>query len=344
MKINTTTRLHCIQQINSLLQAGIAITKSLELLASTESNLLLKKSLLQMRSDILAGNTITNSASKQRNLFTEFALALIQLGEQTGKINYSFQTIADQYESEVELRNNLIQNLLYPSVLLLTAVIMVVCMFCFVIPHFAELFASIDKPLPFLTRVIFSLSHIFRLICYYALLMISTTCLIILSTGYWARLQNIFLVNLKRAPLIRQHYYAVSMIHFSSNLSVAIEAGVPLLQALELATNTSNNSTLKHKLKQIQANVSNGVFLHQALQSSSIFPASFIQIIKTGEETGSLATMLLQAAKLMRINHRAQLKRLLQLLEPLIILGLGVLIGGLVVGMYLPIFNLGSAL
>lgn len=341
MRIKPAARLACLQQLENLLASGIPIIQTLALLTAGQDNMEIRKILQQIKADLLNGNTLYQSVSTHPDLFSPFACQLVRLGEETGKLNQTMATIVAQLHSSLEIRNKVINALFYPCMLLASAILMMICMFSFVIPRFAEIFGHSDKPLPWLTQCIFTVGYMFQTFLLYFVCATVTTSLLVIVTGNMKPVLRSLTKSLLRIPFILRYYQTLAVIQYCRNLAMAIEAGMPLLDAIQLTT--AKPSAIYPYGHKIRADISSGMHLHQAMQPCSIFPRILIQMIKTGEETGSLPLMLSRAADALQSGQEAKTARFLQLLEPLIILGLGVLIGGLVAGMYLPIFNLGSA-
>ena len=251
--------------------------------------------------------------------------------------------VALHLEKKLAFRKRLKQLLFYPCIVLLTGIVVTICMFIFVIPRFAELFQASRVPLPALTSCIFYLAQHMLLYMGIALLL-----LIITIAFFYYRKQSSFfnyiIQRLKTLPIIKTCRHTILLARFTSQLSITFSAGIMITDALTLLTNTCNDPLFTRTLIDVRHRISAGLQLHSAMASHPLFPIMMVQMIKMGEQSGMLVLMLDKMTEMLEADIEQFLSRTSQLVEPLIMILLGVLIGGLVIGMYLPIFRLGSTL
>lgn len=297
-----------------------------------------------IRRDILSGNSLHHTMRKHTRYFDPLTCQLIQIGEHTGKINIILTTLADHHEKKLALHQQIKRALFYPCIITITAILITLSMFFFVIPKFAELFQGTHTTLPLLTLCIFYLSSLLQK-SLWPCLSIIIICIIVIchprSSGYIRKPLHTLITRL---PIIHPHIHKTGLAQFCRNLALSLDAGISITDALKLTANASHHPELSNMIMQLRSKVSTGLQLHTAMTSLSYFPVLMIQMVKTGEETGMLEHMLGKVAEFFESDVAQVINLTNQLLEPLIMIILGVLIGGLVIGMYLPIFKLGSTL
>jgi type IV pilus assembly protein PilC len=333
-----------MRQLASMIPAGIPLTQCFTILEKTQQHPGARTILYKIKNHLLAGNSLYDSLHHHPEWFDTFTCRLIQLGEKTGKLDELLLTLANYHENKNKFQHKISQALFYPCIILTTAIILSFSMFIFVIPSFAELFQGIDKKLPLLTRGIFFISGI---VTHYLLLitgLVAAASIAIYITHRRGKLSPILLRWLKRLPPLYDCVQTLAIIRFARNLAIALAAGIPILEGLHLAAGICDHAPLATAIRQVRAAVTAGNTVYQAMERLASFPIVLQQMVKVGEESGSLDKMLLKTAELLETQLDSRILYLTQLLEPLIMSVLGVLIGVLVIGMYLPVFNLGSTL
>lgn len=323
-----------MRQLSSMIHAGLPITRCFDILEKTQAQHSHRAALYKIKMHLQAGHTIHDSLQIQPELFDDFTCRLVHLGEQSGKLDDILQTLAAYHENKAAFRRTIRQALFYPCLILFSSLILSCCMFIFVIPAFSELFKDIDKPLPLLTRLIFTISHFLSQATLPASLLIITMIIYVRNHPF----------NMSRLPIISDCLQTLAVIHFCKHLAISLSAGMPILEALKLSSGKDQPRELVSAIHQLRAALSAGNNMHHALQPHAVFPLILQQMVKVGEESGTLDVMLNRAAALLEAELNARIIHLTRLLEPLIMSVLGVLIGGLVIGMYLPVFNLGSVI
>lgn len=321
-----------LRQLSGMLAAGIPVARCVEILEKMQPDSALRAALFKIKNRLQAGFALHDSLRAEPEWFDAFSCRLVFLGEQTGKLDTILLALTQHHEKRADWQRNIRKALFYPCILMVTAAILSLCMFIFIIPAFAELFADRYQQLPWLTRMIFAFSAVIR----YAL---PVLVLAIVAGIYFIRRQKI---SWQRLPPFSASVRDFAAARFTRNLALALSAGVPILEALKLAAGFGH-AELEHAVTDLRSAIHAGHSLHDALSANTIFPAVLRQMAEVGEESGALDAMLLKAASILETALETRMERFIQLLEPLIMCVLGVLIGGLVIGMYLPVFNLGSA-
>jgi type IV pilus assembly protein PilC len=340
-KINLS---HFTRQLSTMLQAGVPLTRCFDILEQTQPSSAVRIELTKIRKQLLAGHTLHDSLQTTPQMFDRFTCQLIKLGEQTGKLDSMLASLAVHHDKRVSLHRKIRQALLYPCTILVTACLLTISMFVWVVPAFADLFHDVHQQLPLLTRSIFAISSLLNASLPYLLVFIIlgiASCRVAHRRG---KLAVVITRTLHAVPWLHAGMQTLALIKFTRNLGIALAAGIPILQALQLTASLTGNNDVTRAIHRLRYSVTTGISLHQSMEAHTVFTVLVRQMIKVGEESGSLDALLLKTADILETDLDARVHTLTQLLEPLIMCVLGVLIGGLVIGMYLPVFNLGSTL
>jgi len=264
---------------------------------------------------------------------------LIKIGENTGKLDVILNTMAETREKNSMLKKRAQQALIYPFFIIITAILVTFNMLYFIIPQFAELFSNSQIQLPLLTRLIFYFSSVLHHYIY--IIMMPLLFFPIIMNIKIKRHLKIFILNF---PLIQAFLLKVTFAKFSRNLALTFSAGMPIPESLTLLIHADQPQQFIKAMLQLRHYIASGLQLHQAMSALPLFPDLMVQMVKIGEESGTLEHLLNKVANLFETDIENIINQLNQIFEPLIMLVLGVLIGGLVIGMYLPIFKLGNTL
>lgn len=330
------------RQLATLITAGIPITQSCDILVKTHEKILLQTLLRSIKNLLESGKTLAQSLRQYPNYFDELIYHLIHIGEQTGTLDVMLVRIANHQEKKRQLNQRIKQILFYPILIFLFALIISVSMLIWIVPRFAELFQHFHDKLPLITRGIIFISHSLRentSIIFLILLSVATILYRIKQTKQFQYSFNQFTMKL---PYVGNLIKKILLARFAHTLAMTFAAGVPILDALKMMTHLSHHPSYIKTITKLQTDIARGQQLHLAMQTQSLFPTIMIQMVKVGEESGKLEEMLEKMAHLYESDINQMIANLSQLLEPLIMMILGVLIGGLVIAMYLPIFKLGS--
>lgn len=343
-KINQFDIVIFLRQLATLLNAGVPIIESCQILEESQEKPLLCLLIYALKQEILSGKSLQDCFSLFPHYFNSLVCQLIQIGEHTGKLDFVFESIAILEEKNMLFLKRIKQILFYPCLVTLISLLITFSMFIFVIPRFSELFHESGLSLSWSTKIIFFLSHwLCQMITpLFTILILLLPLIFLMRThlvGYFSNIKKILIKLPIIAPLMQKIYLA----RFIKNLSVTLNAGIPIREALKLS-NEQTQIHLPFDLNQLMLMINRGQSLHFAMNSMTCFPHLIVQMVKVGESSGTLEYMLAKCANFLEneINH--QLEKINQLLPPLIMLVLGALIGGLVISLYLPIFKLGSAL
>lgn len=329
------------RQFSALFSAGIAILKICELLERNQINPTMRHIIYHIKQHLVVGQSFA-ACIKTVSAFDPLIYQLIQIGEQTGKLDSLLKTIINYIENKLFWKRKIKQALFYPVVIFTLAIILTLGILVFVIPKFADLFSELNTSLPFMTRCIFYISASLKKVMIFLslLALISTLVLYKKYTHY-----KIYLwYRILKLPIVRHYYHLFTITQFTRYLAITLGAGIPILDAITLSGSHLPEQGYHELSFQLCQRIQVGQPLSSGMLDSHFFPPFVIQMVKSGEDSGKLIFMLEKVSHVLEEDLTLAFNRLSQLLEPLIMLVLGVLIGGIMVGMYLPIFQLGSTL
>ncbi|MCF7799406.1 type II secretion system F family protein [Candidatus Babeliales bacterium] len=344
-KISLQQKAALFYQLSVLINSNIELLKALELVEKQIKNKKLKNSVKQIVLNVSNGQSLSSSMALDNNIFSPFMVSIIKSGEDTGKLGFALQNLSDSLNSSLILKKNLIDAALFPIITLIFALFIILGLFVFVIPQFADFFASLDKPLPSSTKFIIKLSNFFCSLNIFWVLAIFVCLYILIKFLFQINklkyVKDKILLKIYFLGKIYLYYDLVSFLQIISNL---ISTGVPLKQALELSINSIKNTFLKEKIILVTNLVTQGKSLYDALfiSGENIFPQDLFAIVSVGENSGNLALMLERASKILQDDLNKTLKFITTLLQPILMLIIGLLIVFLLISVYLPIFNLAN--
>lgn len=330
------------RQLSTLILSGIPLSQSLEVLKNSQEKPVLQSITYSLKTAIESGKALSDSMQQYPKYFDAFTCQLIKTGEQTGTLDTLLLRIADHQENLHRLKIKIKQALFYPSVVITLAFIIFFTMLLFIVPKFAELFTSFHGQLPTITKTIIVFSNSLRHIYFWIFVSLACCFLSILFRLKIISLNKIQYFITTKMPFIRHLFTKVTLARFARSLSIILMAGIPLAEALKFIALISTDKKFTQVISTLHSHILSGKQLHFAMQTQATFPLLMIQLVKVGEESGTLEKMLEKLAVLYEADVDLLITQLTQLLEPLIMVILGVLIGGLVIAMYLPIFKLGN--
>jgi type IV pilus assembly protein PilC len=332
------------RQLAALIAAGVPILQGFDILRQSQTNKTLQQLLTVIRTDLEAGNELSWCLSQFPRHFDTLTCYLIKIGEQSGTLSSILDRIALYKEKIFAIKNKIKQALFYPAIVLIVAFAVSLTMLTMVIPRFAELFQSMHSALPLFTQMII---HFSAWVCHYYCLLLLPPLTVLLLIYYFK--SSTFLrykieYFILQIPYFRVIYMKIILSRFCHTLATTFAAGLPISESLKTIAYANGSYIYAQAILKLQIQITKGQQLHQAMQKQLLFPKLVVQMVKIGEESGTLTQMLEKIAAIYEadIDHWVTLCG--HLLEPLIITILGVLIGGLVIAMYLPIFKLGTVL
>ena len=333
------------RQLATMLSAGIPLVQSFEIVGSGHENASMQKLIYAVKADVEGGSALAEALAKHPLYFDDLFVNLVEAGEQAGALETLLEKIATYKEKTEAIKKKIKKALTYPAAVLVVAFVVTIILLIFVIPAFEDLFQGFGADLPAFTRMVIDLSEFVR-DRGWALAMAAAA---LVSTFFYfkkrSRPMRHFLDRLAlKAPVIGPIIQKASIARYARTLSTMFSAGVPLVEALESVSGATGNIVYEIGVLQIRDEVATGQRLQQAMENTDLFPNMVIQMIAVGEESGSLDKMSAKVADFYEEDVDNAVDNLSSLLEPLIMSILGVLVGGLVVAMYLPIFKMGSVI
>jgi type IV pilus assembly protein PilC len=328
------------RQLSVLIDAELPLIQSLNILAEQTKNKYFKNVIKDIRADVEAGSTLNQAKRKFPNVFDDLYCNLVASGEQSGSLDIMLRRLAEYLEKIVRLRAQVRQAMIYPSAVLSFAIIVCIFMLWKVIPVFAGIFLELGAELPFLTSVVLALSIFIQK---YILLIAIGFVALIFGVRYWRRTvsgRRITDKFLLRMPLFGKLLEKVGLSRVTRTLSTLLSGGVPMLESMKITSSTSGNVIVEDFIMQARSMVAEGTSLRDALREKGRFPFMMIQMVGVGEATGTLDEMLSKLADFYDEEVEYSVANLLSILEPILLIFVGLIVGSIVISMYLPIFDL----
>jgi type IV pilus assembly protein PilC len=328
------------RQFATMINAGLSLMRALSILAEQTESPELARVNAEVRNDVEAGQSLSAAMGKFPKVVPPLMVNMCKAGEVGGFLDAVLLQIAENYEAEVKLRSKIKSAMTYPIVVGCIAIIALIIMLTFVVPSFANIFASLGSKLPAPTQVLVDLSKLMKYLL--PLGIIGS----IAATIVWKRIRHKESVRRVvdpwklKIPVFGMLFSKVAIARFARNLGTMIKSGVPILQALDIVAETTGNWTITAAVKDIQESVRQGESLTQPLSQHDVFPPMVVQMMAVGEDTGALDTMLAKIAEFYDQEVEATTEALTALIEPIMIAVLGGLVGGMIVCLYLPIFDI----
>jgi type IV pilus assembly protein PilC len=331
------------RQLSTMIDAGLPLVQSLEILASQQENPFFKKIIREIREDVEGGSTFAGALKKHSPTFDELYTNLVVAGEEGGILDNILTRLAIYIEKAEALKKKVKSALVYPSAIMGVAIIVVAILMIFVIPVFETMFKSAGSTLPLPTLIVVAISKLFKK--YIVIFIPAVILFFFLFRKYHQTEQGKTLIDrlLLKLPIFGQLLKKISVARFSRTLGTLVSSGVPILDGLAIVSRTSGNRTVETAILNARSSIKEGETIAEPLNRSGIFPPMVIQMIAVGESTGALDAMLSKIADFYDEEVDVAVGNLTSLLEPLLMVFLGVVIGGVVIAMYLPIFNMASA-
>jgi type IV pilus assembly protein PilC len=328
------------RQFATMINSGLSLLRSLTILGEQTSNRRLGEVIIQVRAEVEKGTSLSAALARHPKVFNRLYISMVRAGEIGGFLDQVLVKVAETFEKEVELRGKIRSAMTYPVVVSIMVVGIVSAMLIFIVPTFENLYSSLGGTLPLPTRMLMGASNILRR--FFPVVVLAVVALVFLARRWKAtdsgRYQwDKFKLKVKVfGPLF--HKSALS--RFSRTLSTLIRSGVPILQALEIVGETVNNMVISRAVRDVQDSVREGESLATPLAKHATFPAMVVQMMAVGEETGALDTMLSKVADFYDQEVEAAVASLTSMIEPILIAVMGAAVGGMVIALYMPLFNI----
>jgi type IV pilus assembly protein PilC len=326
------------RQLATMVGAGLPLLRSLSILCDQAEGEL-QRVLTVVRTSVESGNSLSGSFASEPDAFPPLMVNMTRAGEAGGFLDTALEQVAETFEADVRLRAKVKSAMTYPVVVLVMAALMCTGMLLFIVPIFEKMFADLGGTLPLPTLVLVRISHAMPVL---------VPALIVLGAGFlfwWRRHGNDpavrgFVDPLKlRIPVFGGLFAKIALARFSRNLGTLLGSGVPILQSLDIVGATTGSVVIGRAVEDVRRSVASGESVAGPLARHEVFPSMVVQMIASGEETGAMDQMLGRIAQFYDEEVEATTEALTSLIEPLMIAGLGVVVGGMIVALYLPIFS-----
>jgi type IV pilus assembly protein PilC len=343
-KVNARSVAIFTRQLATMIDAGLPLVQSLEILSAQQESKIFKEIIRQIREDVEGGSTFAGALRKHPGTFNDLYTNLVVAGEEGGILDNILTRLANYIEKAEALKKKVKSALIYPATIVGVAVIVVGILMIFVIPVFETMFKSAGQSLPLPTLIVLTLS---KFIKKYVFLFIPAVILFFyLFRKYYQTDRGKMFVDrlLLKLPVFGPLLKKVAVARFSRTLGTLVSSGVPILDGLTIVSRTAGNRSVEAAILSARSSIREGETIAEPLGRSGIFPPMVIQMIAVGESTGALDNMLSKIAEFYEEEVDITVSNLTSLLEPFLMIFLGVVIGGVVISMYLPIFNMASAI
>ncbi|MEL4401283.1 type II secretion system F family protein [Shewanella algae] len=331
------------RQIATMLAAGVPLVTSIELIARGHEKNKVRVLLGTVLADVQAGIPLSDALRPHRIYFDDLYVDLVAAGEHSGSLDAVFDRIATYREKAEALKSKIKKAMFYPTAVVVVAIAVTVLLLLFVVPQFESIFAGFGAELPAFTQLIVNISRGLQSTWYLFLAAIVIAIWLFIrahrnSEHFRNRIDEMVL----KIPLIGEILHKAAMARFARTLATTFAAGVPLIDGLESAAGASGNYVYRKALLNVRTEVMAGMQMNVAMRTTKLFPDMLIQMVMIGEESGSLDNMLNKIANIYEMQVDDAVDGLSSLIEPIMMVVIGTLVGGLIVGMYLPIFQMGN--
>lgn len=332
------------QQLSSLLTAGLPLVQCLEALQEQTQDAVFRIVIREVKTDISAGNSFSSAIKKFPRAFNSLFISMVEAGEASGALPEILGKVSGYFESTVRLTKKVKSAMAYPIGVICLAVVLVVVMLIFVIPVFADMFASFGAKLPLPTQMLIDLSNFMKSYLVYVVIAVAAAIWgfrRFIATPRGRRIKDHVLLRL---PIVGPLTRKIAVSRFCRTYATLIRSGVPILRTLEIVSAASNKVQVEDACVEITRHVSQGGQVSEVLTIDPFFPPMMRHMVKAGESTGNVDGMMNKIADFYDTEVDATVSALTSLLEPMLIVFLGVIVGGIVTAMYLPIFNMAGVI
>jgi type IV pilus assembly protein PilC len=331
------------RQFATMIDAGLPLVQSLEILGQQEENETFREIIKTVKREVEAGATLAAALQKHPRVFDNMYVNLVVAAEEAGTLDVILNRLATHIEKMEALKKKIKSALVYPAMIVSVAIIITIVLMVFVVPVFEKLFAGIGQGLPLPTQIVIGISRIFK--SYFPFFIAIVIVAVIILRRYYKtedgkrRIDSFML----RLPIFGELIRKVAVSRFARTLATLVTSGVPILESLNIVAGAAGNKVVEEAILKGRTSISEGQTISQPLIESGVFPVMVTQMIAVGETTGSLELMLTKISDFYDEEVDMAVATLSSMLEPVLMIFLGVVVGGLVISMYLPIFKMASA-
>ncbi len=331
------------RQMATLFEAGVSALKTFRLLAGEVSSPLLQKILTEVADDLQGGSSVSGALAKHPKVFTPFYVNMVRAGEESGKLNQTFNYLADYLDRTYELASKTKNALIYPSFVIGTFIIVMILMLTMVIPKLSAIITESGQEIPIYTKVVIALSSFVVNYGIFALIGLA----LVIGYFYWIsmRQEKSFFDTLKlQVPYIKDVYQKLYLSRVSDNLDTMLSSGIPIVRALEITGAVVENKIYEDVMKDVTESVKGGTLLSDAFSKHKEMPQLMVAMTRIGEETGELGYILKNLARFYKREVDTAVDTMVGLIEPVMIVGLGVGVGLLLTSVLVPIYNIAGSI
>ncbi len=328
------------RQFATMIDAGLPLVQCLEILASQQDNKVFKKALTEIRQSVEGGLTFAAALKQHPKIFTSLYANMVEAGEAGGILDTILNRLAMYMEKAMALKKKVKSAMIYPSTIVSVAVVVVIFLLVFVIPTFKAMFEGFGAALPLPTQIVLELSNIVR--AYFLVGLVAIAAMIVGIRMWYKTSSGKLAIDsfLLKTPVFGILIRKVAVAKFTRTLGTLISSGVAILDGLDITARTAGNKVVEGAVLRTRASIAEGKTIADPLKASGVFPPMVVQMIAVGEQTGALDAMLGKIADFYDEEVDTAVSNLTALLEPMLMVFLGVVIGGVVIAMYMPIFKL----
>jgi type IV pilus assembly protein PilC len=332
------------RQFSTMINAGLPLVQCLNILAQQEENPALAKVILQVKKDVESGEPLNEALKKHPRVFDDLYVNLVQAGEAGGILDVILTRLAGYIEKTEKLRKKVRGAMIYPAVVTGVAVVVTAVILLFVIPVFEKMFSEVGQSLPAPTQFVIALSRFVSQNILY--LIIGAGLVVFLIRRFYRTTKGKYLMDdlFLKLPIFGILLRKVAVAKFTRTFGTMITSGVPILEAMDITAKTAGNKVVEKAIYRARESIAQGRTISEPLAESKVFPPMVTQMISVGEASGELDTMLNKIADFYDEDVDAAVSNLTSLMEPVMMVVLGTVVGGLVISMYLPIFKMGEAI
>ena len=328
------------RELATLLKAGLPLDRSMEILIGLAEKPAVGELLVAIRNDVRGGASLSKALDPHRDVFTRFYVNMVKAGEVGGALGNVLMRLADHMERSKEVRDNVVSALVYPAILFTVAVASVLILVIFVVPQFKQIFDQSGKALPFATEVVLAVGIFMRQFWPFLFAGVALAIWLLLRSLANPVSRAKWDVKFLRWPIMGKLVTKVEMARFARSLATLLQNGVPLLAGLSILKDTMGNVVFRDAVEIVARDLKEGRGMAKPMNEANVFPKLAVQMIAVGEETGKLDEMLFQVAEVYDREVAAAVKRALALIEPVMIIGLALLIGGIIMSLLVAMFGL----
>ena len=328
------------RQFATMIDAGLTMLRALTIMAEQVENPELRKVLRAVKQDVEAGHSLSSAFGKWPRVFPPLMTSMAKAGEAGGFLDTAMRQIADNFEAEVKLRSKIKAALTYPTVVFFLAILMCIALLIFVVPVFQHMFEDLGGELPLPTKILVMLSAAMKYVVPVGAVLTGALVWWWRRYGRTEQVRNVVDPLKLRLPVFGNLFRKLALARFARNFSTLLSAGVPILQALDIVSDTTGSVVIGRALAEVKESVRQGESVAGPLSHHDVFPPMVVQMIASGEESGAIDAMLAKIAEFYDAEVESMTEGLTALIEPLMIAFLGGLVGSMIVALYMPMFKI----